>query len=324
MNRVGPRGPRRERVAGLVPASTSSTTSRRCASARGDAARAERYRAWAATAAARARTTTAGTAPGTAAPTSTTARRWARATATSAASTRIAQAWAVISGAAPPERGDRAMAAVDEQLVAETTGSSACSTRRSTARRTTPATSRATCRACARTAASTRTRALWVVRALAELGRARRAPRNCSAMLNPITPRATTPRRRATTRRALRGRRRRLRRGPARRPRRLDLVHRLGGLDVPRRHRVPARPAHGKGAAAREALHPKAWPGFRRGTAAVIAAPSTTSKSRTPTGCAASVVSATMGAVSVPIDKAGARIVLRRDGKLHKIRITLG
>jgi hypothetical protein len=43
-----------------------------------------------------------------------------------------------------------------------------------------------------------------------------------------------------------------------------------------------------------------------------------------PSGRAAAVVSASMGATQFPIDKAGARIVLRRDGKLHKIKIVLG
>ncbi len=43
-----------------------------------------------------------------------------------------------------------------------------------------------------------------------------------------------------------------------------------------------------------------------------------------PSGRSASVVSATIGAVSVPVDRHGARIVLRRDGKLHKVKVVLG
>ena len=70
----------------------------------------------------------------------------------------IAQSWAVISGAAEPERGRRAMAAVDEHLIRRGDGLVLLFTppfdrTRARAR----ATSRATRRACARTAASTPT-----------------------------------------------------------------------------------------------------------------------------------------------------------------------
>ena len=78
------------------------------AEARGDADRADRYRQHRDAPRARPSTPTAagGTAPGTAAPTTTTARRWARPRATSARSTRSLQAWSVLSGAAPPERAE--------------------------------------------------------------------------------------------------------------------------------------------------------------------------------------------------------------------------
>ena len=69
---------------------------------------------------------------------------------------------------------------------------------------------------------------------------------------------------------------------------------------------------------------PDSWPGFRlkyrlpdRKTVYDI-------EVENPTGSAASVVSATMGALTVPVDRAGARIVLRRDGKLHKVKVVLG
>jgi cellobiose phosphorylase len=69
---------------------------------------------------------------------------------------------------------------------------------------------------------------------------------------------------------------------------------------------------------------PDSWPGFRmkyrlpdRRTVYDIEVDN-------PSGRAAAVVSASMGATQFPIDKAGARIVLRRDGKLHKIKIVLG
>jgi cyclic beta-1,2-glucan synthetase len=69
---------------------------------------------------------------------------------------------------------------------------------------------------------------------------------------------------------------------------------------------------------------PDSWPGFRmryklpdRKTVYDI-------EVENPSGRAASVVSATMGSQEIPVDKAGARIVLRRDGKLHKIKVVLG
>ena len=81
----------------------------------------------------------------------------------------LAQAWAVISGVAPPERAAQAWMRSRPQLVAEQDRlirllDAAVRSHR----RTIPATSRATCRACARTAASTRTR---------RSGRCRRWPR---------------------------------------------------------------------------------------------------------------------------------------------------
>jgi cellobiose phosphorylase len=69
---------------------------------------------------------------------------------------------------------------------------------------------------------------------------------------------------------------------------------------------------------------PDSWPGFRlkyrlpdRRTVYDI-------EVENPSGRAASVVSATVGAVAAAVDKGGARIVLRRDGKLHKVKVVLG
>ena len=62
-------------------------------------------------------------------------------------------------------------------------------------------------------------------------------------MINPVNHAHDAERRRRLQGRALRGGGRRLRRRAAHRPRRLDLVHRLGRLDVPADRRVAARPA---------------------------------------------------------------------------------
>ncbi len=125
------------------------------------------------------------------------------------------------------------------------------------------ATSRATCRACARTAGSTRTRRCGRVMALARLGLGDEAM-ELFHMLNPINHTRTPERRRALPGRAVRGGRRRLRASDARRPRRLDVVHRLGRLDVSGGDRRAARPAAAR--ARRSASNPcipAMWPASR-------------------------------------------------------------
>ena len=69
---------------------------------------------------------------------------------------------------------------------------------------------------------------------------------------------------------------------------------------------------------------PDSWPGFRikyrlpdRRTAYDI-------EVENPSGNSSSVVSAMIGTQALPIDRGGARIVFRRDGKLHKVKIVLG
>ena len=89
----------------------------------------------------------------------------------------LAQAWAVLSGAAPRARAAQAMDAVERLLVDEDARPrSGCSRRRSTATRTIPATSRATSPASARTAASTRT---------PRSGSSRRSPSSAAATAPP-------------------------------------------------------------------------------------------------------------------------------------------
>ena len=84
--------------------------------------------------------------------------------------------------------------------------------------------------------------AVWVVMALARLGSGDEAA-ELFHMLNPVNHTRTPGGRRALQDRALRAGRRRLRAAAARRARRLELVHRLGGLDVSRRPREHPRPA---------------------------------------------------------------------------------
>ncbi|HEY2774718.1 MAG TPA: glycosyl transferase [Candidatus Binatia bacterium] len=69
---------------------------------------------------------------------------------------------------------------------------------------------------------------------------------------------------------------------------------------------------------------PDSWPGFRIKYRLPDRRTTYDIEVDNPSRRSASVVSAMMGSVAVPVDKAGARIVLRRDGKLHKIKVILG
>ena len=74
--------------------------------------------------------------------------------------------------------------------------------------------------------------AIWFAMAFADLGDGRRAW-DVFDLHQPRQPRGRPRRRSPPTRRALRRRRRRVRARAARRARRLDVVHGVGGLDVP-------------------------------------------------------------------------------------------
>ena len=87
---------------------------------------------------------------------------------------------------------------------------------------------------------------LWGVRALAEMGRTERATRLLE-MLSPITHGRTPEEVDVYRVGAVRDRGGRVRRRAARRARRLDMVHGIGRLDVPRGARVAARPYYSRG-----------------------------------------------------------------------------
>ncbi len=82
--------------------------------------------------------------------------------------------------------------------------------------------------------------AIWTVMAFAAMGDAKRAWELFS-LINPVTHAATPEAVATIPRRAVRRGRRRLRRPAPHRPRRLDLVHRLGRLDVSAHHGIAAR-----------------------------------------------------------------------------------
>ena len=152
-----PRGPRRERVARLVPrlraqpvrarsarrAATPSAPPTTARGRRGSPTAAEARR---------------GTARGTGARTSTTARRWAPATAEECRIDAIAQAWATICGLGDPDRAATALDSVEEKLIRREDGLIALLTPPFDRMRARPRLHQGLrARACARTAASTRT-----------------------------------------------------------------------------------------------------------------------------------------------------------------------
>ncbi len=173
MNLVGHARPRRERLARLLPVRGAGPLRRPRARARRRGQSRRRCESDRVALQARLEARRAGTAPGTGAPTSTTARRSARRPAPNARSTRSRRAGRCCR--APRVRSARAPAldALHARLVKPRAAAGrSCSIRRSTSADRTRATSPATCPACARTAASTRT---------ARSGRRWPSPRSASA-----------------------------------------------------------------------------------------------------------------------------------------------
>ena len=117
-----------------------------------------------------------------------------------------------------------------------------CSRRPSTSRRRSPATSRAIRPGIRENGGQYTHAAAWLVMALAELDSGDEAM-ELFHMLNPINHARTARRRRPLQDRALRRRRRRLHQPGAPRPRRVVLVHGIGGMAVSGRARKPARAA---------------------------------------------------------------------------------
>ena len=220
------------------------------------------------------RSSRAGTASGTAAATTTTARRSAPPTATSAGSTRSRRA-----GRCCPERCPCASPIAPWTRCAPTScgatsASSCCSRRPSTARAQDPGYIRGYPPGVRENGGQYTHAAVWVVMAMAKLGSGDEAV-ELFHMLNPINHARTAGGRRALQGRALRAGRRRLRPPGARRARRLDLVHRLGGLALPRRARE-----HPRAAAARRDVRASTRASRRRGRASRCAGASARSALR--------------------------------------------
>ena len=167
----------------------------------------------------------------------------------------LTQSWAVLSGAAQPRRAERAMDAVRAHLVRRDAQLVLLLTPPFDRMAHDPGYIKGYLPGVRENGGQYTHAALWTVIALARLGLGDEAM-ELFHMLNPINHMRTTGRYRAIPRRAVRRRGRRLRAPDARRPRRLDLVHRLGRLDVPGGRSVAARTAAARRDDQPEPLHP--------------------------------------------------------------------
>ena len=157
----------------------------------------------------------------------------------------IAQSWAVLSGAVPVRYAERAMDAVRTHLVRRGPQVVLLLTPPFDESTQDPGYIKGYPPGVRENGGQYTHAALWVVMAMARLGSGDEAV-ELFHMLNPVNHTQDRGRRRALQGRAVRRRRRRLRRPGTRRARRLDVVHRLRGLDVPRRPREhPRAPAPG-------------------------------------------------------------------------------
>ena len=151
------------------------------------------------------------------------------------------------------------------------------------------------------------------------------APRRLLEMLSPMSHARTPEQVGDLPGRALRRRRRRLRRAAARRARRLDLVHRLGRLDVPRGAGVPARlPDRGRNDARAAPRIPASWPECELcwrlpGGAETCNVVTLTNRP----GGAGKVVGATLDGEAVLVREGAARVPIARDGGNHQVRLDL-
>ena len=152
----------------------------------------------------------------------------------------IAQSWSVISGAGDPARQAQAMRSLEEHLVREDARLLLLLTPPFDQTPHDPGYIKGYLPGVRENGAQYTHAALWAVLATALRGDGDRAF-ELFQMLNPLDARAHRRRGGDVQGRAVRRRGRRVHRGGAARPRRLDVVHRLGELDVSRRARGDPR-----------------------------------------------------------------------------------
>ena len=154
----------------------------------------------------------------------------------------IAQSWAVLSGAVQPSFAERAMDAVRAHLVNRGSQSVLLLTPPFDRGEQDPGYIKAYPPGVRENGGQYTHAAAWVVMASARLGNGDEAT-ELFHMLNPVNRTRTARAARALQGRAVRHRRRRVRQRTSRRPRRLDVVHRCGRMDVSRGPREHSRPA---------------------------------------------------------------------------------
>ena len=230
----------------------------------------------------------------------------------------IAQSWSVISGVAGAARGARAMAAVEDQLVRRTDGLVLLLTPPFDGASVDPGYIRGYPPGVRENGGQYTHAAIWSLIAFAMLGEGDKAAR---ALRDPEPDRAQPHAggHRPLPGGALRGGRRRPCRAAPRRPRGLDLVHGVGGLDVPGGPRVDARVQAAGHAAHGRPLHPAGVAGFHDHVP--VSLDDVRDRRRESAGCEPGVSAVEVD--DLPVD-GHAGIPLVDDRKPHRIRVVLG
>ena len=174
----------------------------------------------------------------------------------------IAQSWSVMSEAADPARAAQAMQAVDEHLIRRDAGLALLFTPPFDRTPLDPGYIKGYPPGLRENGGQYTHAAAWSVIAFAKLGQGDQAA-SLFSMLNPINHSSHAHGIAAIQGRALRGRRGCLLGCAARRTRRMDLVHRLGGLAVSRRHRKHSWLSQARRSPAADSLHSDAVASFR-------------------------------------------------------------
>ena len=235
----------------------------------------------------------------------------------------LAQAWAVISKAAPWARAEAALDAVERHLISEEDGLIRLLTPPFENTPHDPGYIKGYVAGVRENGGQYTHAALWVVRALAELGRRDRAVKLLD-MLTPISHAMDPGSGGGLSARTVRGRRRCLRRGAACRARRLERVHRRGGLDAAGGAGIHSRSGIGsRGTRCGCALHSRPLAGFPSALPPAGRRAIYDIEVRNPDGRAERVVAVEIDEPPGGVEQGAACIPLFRDGQAHQVIVTL-